>query len=151
MTEIVLPEKGQIYAVVTKEVTSENQASFLAIAKEFCALTNQEGTYIFMIHFEFLLFKLTHHLWTLSYYSTYHEYTHIIFKINFFSSDGCILFHIVRVTNSSSRFLLIEQWQSKQHLEMHFQSNHFKRCAPIISALSTELSCEVCSPAWSSE
>ena len=59
MTEIVLPDKGQIYAVVTKEVALENQTNFLAIAKEFCTLTTQEGKV--HIYGAFLLFKQTHH------------------------------------------------------------------------------------------
>lgn len=49
---------------------------------------------------------------------------------------GNISYELVRGTESKSLFAFVEKWESKESLDAHMQTNHFKTILPKLQALS---------------
>lgn len=47
---------------------------------------------------------------------------------------GCIKYELFQDEANSSTFFLLEQWESKAHLDAHMEIEHFKKLFPIMSA-----------------
>ena len=44
---------------------------------------------------------------------------------------GCIRFAYLRVKGSTTRFMLCEEWENRQALERHFETEHFALAVPV--------------------
>jgi NAD(P)H dehydrogenase (quinone) len=53
---------------------------------------------------------------------------------------GVLKYTFVKSTESSTRFVIVEEWESAAHLEAHFQTGHFLRLVPLMDAISTTIS-----------
>lgn len=49
---------------------------------------------------------------------------------------GCIFYSLHRDENDESHLTFIEKWESRVHLEAHFESFHFKRIIPFLKELT---------------
>lgn len=56
--------------------------------------------------------------------------------------DGCIAYNLFRDIENKSILTMIEEWESKDALDKHGETDHFKRLVPMIGKLrkSKELS-----------
>lgn len=50
--------------------------------------------------------------------------------------EGCIKYEIYQDENDKSILTMIEEWESKEALNNHMASEHFKRIVPIIGRFS---------------
>ena len=50
--------------------------------------------------------------------------------------DGCIEYNIFQDEKDPRHYSYIESWASREHLERHFESEHFKRLVPLLGDLS---------------
>ncbi|MCH4891264.1 antibiotic biosynthesis monooxygenase [Acidaminobacter sp. JC074] len=50
--------------------------------------------------------------------------------------DGCLEYNIFQDENDPRHFSYIESWETREHLEKHFESEHFKRLVPKLGDLS---------------
>ncbi len=50
--------------------------------------------------------------------------------------EGCIEYNIFQDEKDPQHFSYIESWKSREHLEKHFESEHFKRLVPQLGELS---------------
>ncbi|WP_372774866.1 putative quinol monooxygenase [Mangrovibacterium sp.] len=58
---------------------------------------------------------------------------------------GCIEYELIRDQDSRSVFIMVEKWESKEHLDSHSNSDHFRRIIPQISKLvEQEITVRVC-------
>ena len=64
---------------------------------------------------------------------------------------GCVLYSFVKKVNddSGNKFDIIEEWESMEDLEAHFQSEHFKRLVPLMDKISDTISIDICDNALS--
>ena len=60
---------------------------------------------------------------------------------------GCMAYTFTRMQDSDSKFVIIEEWESKAAFESHTQSKHFKHYVPLMDAISTTDAVEFCSKA----
>lgn len=51
---------------------------------------------------------------------------------------GCISYELFRNIKNKGEFTFIEEWDSKEALEIHMNSQHFKRIVPLIKELSIQ-------------
>ncbi|KAL7712188.1 ABM domain-containing protein [Entamoeba marina] len=52
--------------------------------------------------------------------------------------DGCISYTFVQEPLDKTHYMMIEQWKSKQHLDAHSKSEHFKVFISYINTISTK-------------
>lgn len=52
--------------------------------------------------------------------------------------EGCISYGLYQDINNSSIFTFIEEWQDQKAIELHNNSEHFKRIVPILAELKIE-------------
>ena len=57
--------------------------------------------------------------------------------------NGCETYSFIRSKNSSTRFIIVEKWESQDHLEAHFKTAHFKHFVPIMDNISDTVSLEI--------
>lgn len=50
--------------------------------------------------------------------------------------EGCISYHLQQNTEQANHFVFIEQWKSKDALNLHFSTPHFTSIVPQLVALS---------------
>lgn len=60
---------------------------------------------------------------------------------------GCLAYTFIRSASESTRFFIVEEWESKSHLEAHFETEHFKRLVPKMDAISSTINIDQCSVA----
>eukprot|EP00471_Norrisiella_sphaerica_P003372 CAMPEP_0184480190 /NCGR_PEP_ID=MMETSP0113_2-20130426/1671_1 /TAXON_ID=91329 /ORGANISM="Norrisiella sphaerica, Strain BC52" /LENGTH=652 /DNA_ID=CAMNT_0026858501 /DNA_START=107 /DNA_END=2065 /DNA_ORIENTATION=- len=53
--------------------------------------------------------------------------------------DGCLFYKFLKGKASKSRFLVVEDWASRKHLERHSASAHFQKIVPAQGAISTNV------------
>lgn len=51
--------------------------------------------------------------------------------------DGCISYSFVKSKTVPTRFVIVEEWTSQEHLNAHFETEHFKKYVPLMDAIST--------------
>lgn len=44
--------------------------------------------------------------------------------------DGCIEYKLLKDTKVENTFAFVEKWETMEHLEAHFEAQHFKRIVP---------------------
>ncbi len=50
---------------------------------------------------------------------------------------GCISYDLYHSKTNDDRYMIIETWESKEDLEAHQKTDHFRRLAPELQRLST--------------
>lgn len=60
---------------------------------------------------------------------------------------GCVKYAFVKQTESPTRFVIVEEWESEAHLLAHFETPHFKTYVPKMDAISTTVSIDKCTDA----
>lgn len=61
----------------------------------------------------------------------HHLYDTAIELVEFSLRDkGCIDYDLYQSKTNNDRFMIIETWESKEALDAHMASDHFKRLAP---------------------
>lgn len=58
--------------------------------------------------------------------------------------NGCIFYSFVQNSSNPTRFVIVEEWESRQHLENHFQTEHFKSLVPQMDAISHTAFLDIC-------
>ena len=46
--------------------------------------------------------------------------------------EGCITYEVFLNVNDPSVYTMIEEWESRENLDAHMQSEHFKRIIPVV-------------------
>lgn len=49
--------------------------------------------------------------------------------------EGCISYNLFQDSQDKGTFTFVEEWLSKEHLDVHMQAEHFTRIVPTIKAL----------------
>jgi quinol monooxygenase YgiN len=55
--------------------------------------------------------------------------------------DGCLSYELLQQTDDPTRFVLVEEWESQEHLDAHTRTEHFTRLVAELESL------EVAAPA----
>lgn len=50
--------------------------------------------------------------------------------------DGCIKYELYQDSEDSSILTMIEEWESKEALDLHLKSEHFTRIVPMMSEMT---------------
>ena len=59
---------------------------------------------------------------------------------------GCILYECCKSNDDPLKFIMMEKWESKEHIDAHIESAHFKELVPKMRALLAERTVELYSP-----
>lgn len=52
--------------------------------------------------------------------------------------EGCINYELYQDEQNSTILTMIEEWDNKQSLDMHFKSEHFTKIVPILGKLMSK-------------
>ena len=56
---------------------------------------------------------------------------------------GCISYNFVRSQDKPNRFVIVEEWESDEHLQAHFKTPHFVKFVPLMDGISTTVELDV--------
>jgi len=50
--------------------------------------------------------------------------------------NGCIMYECFKSTDDPKKFVIMEKWESKEALDAHMATAHFKEYVPVLDSLS---------------